>query len=191
MSELEYTEQGWRLTADTSRHHRERSWDYRGRGIYHLTLVVAERYPLFGKLKGDSAEQATVELSDFGREVWRLIRTTPQYYAHKEGYNLKILAGQIMPDHAHVVLQVVEPIPQPIGQVIRGIKAPARLHINEFIPRLPPRSRMSAKRTKFQKITPIPMIVSCILLASLRAEVAYGNPKSRITMSAYSTRKVN
>ena len=123
MSELEYTEQGWRLTADTSRHHRERSWDYRGRGIYHLTLVVAERYPLFGKLKGDSAEQATVELSDFGREVWRLIRTTPQYYAHKEGYNLKILAGQIMPDHAHVVLQVVEPISQPIGQVIRGIKS--------------------------------------------------------------------
>ena len=30
MSELEYTEQGWRMTTDTHRHHRTNVWDYKG-----------------------------------------------------------------------------------------------------------------------------------------------------------------
>ena len=50
MSELEYTEQGWRQTTDTSRHHRTGGWDYRGRGIYHVTLTVSSREPLLGTL---------------------------------------------------------------------------------------------------------------------------------------------
>ena len=32
------------------RHHRENGWDYRGRAIYHFTLPVEGRYPLFGTL---------------------------------------------------------------------------------------------------------------------------------------------
>ena len=53
---LEHTELGWRKATDTTRHHRERKWDYKGKGIYHLTLTIAERYPLFGELVGDTPE---------------------------------------------------------------------------------------------------------------------------------------
>ena len=42
--------QGKRRPVDPMRHHRENGWDYRGRAIYHFTLPVEERFPLFGTL---------------------------------------------------------------------------------------------------------------------------------------------
>ena len=122
MSELEYTEQGFRMTTDTKRHHRTTNWDYSGVGIYHITLVVAERYPLFGELFGDSPESAYVKLNAFGKEVLEILRSVPQY-RRQRGYQLKILASQIMPDHIHVAIQVLEPLPKSIGAVIRGFKS--------------------------------------------------------------------
>lgn len=122
MSELEYTEHGWRMTLDTKRHHRERAWDYKGRGIYHITLVVAERYPLFGELAGDSPEEAHIVLNTFGKEVLDILQSVPRYRKTK-GYELKLLASQIMPDHIHFAIQVLEPLPQSIGRVIRGFKS--------------------------------------------------------------------
>lgn len=122
MSELEYTEHGWRMTTDTNRHHRDGHWDYKGRGIYLITLVSAERIPLFGQLQGDSPENAYVALSPFGEKVLDILRSIPEY-RKKRGYNLQILASHIMPDHIHVVIQVLEPMPRSIGIVIRGFKS--------------------------------------------------------------------
>ena len=121
MSELEYTEHGWRYTTDTIRHHRTDGWDYRGRGIYHFTLVVAERYPLFGELAG-TADEPFIQLSAFGHQALNLLRDEPRYYGER-GYSLRILVSQVMPDHIHVVIQVLEPLPQSIGKVIRGFKS--------------------------------------------------------------------
>lgn len=118
----EHTEHGWRYPVDTSRHHREKGWDYCGRAIYHITLVVAERQHLFGELVGDSAEKAQIELNEFGRKVNRLLRDTPEFYRSK-GYSLRILALKIMPDHLHVVIHVLDHLPKPIGNVIRGFKS--------------------------------------------------------------------
>lgn len=122
MSELEYTEKGWRRTTDKKRHHRESKWNYRGEGIYHLTLVVEEHYPLFGRLTGDTAEQAAVELNSFGKAVLQLLRDEPRFYAEK-GFAFKIIASQVMPDHLHVVIQVLEKLPRSIGHVVRGFKS--------------------------------------------------------------------
>ena len=122
MSELEYTENGWRYTTDTKRHHRERHWDYKGRGIYHFTLTAHERYPIFGQLVYEKPEDAYVQLNPFGKQVLDIIERTPNIYAPK-GYSLKILALQIMPDHIHLLLQVIDPLPRSIGFVIRGIKS--------------------------------------------------------------------
>ena len=119
---LEHTELGWRKATDTTRHHRERKWDYKGKGIYHLTLTIAERYPLFGELVGDTPEQAQIRLTDFGHQVWKIVTGLPSFFAAK-GYALKIIAVQIMPDHLHIVLQVVEPLPRSIGSVIRSFKS--------------------------------------------------------------------
>ena len=104
------------------RHHRERKWDYRGRAIYHFTLPVEGRYPLFGVLEGDSAETATVRLNAFGRRVCRMLGGLAQFYKEK-GYALKVLAQIVMPDHVHLVIQVLEPLPQSIGAVVRGFKS--------------------------------------------------------------------
>lgn len=122
MTELTYTEQGWRNTVDTSRHHRENLWDYKGRAIYHITLCVEQRYHLFGEIKGDSPEEAHVEKSEMGRYVDTTFRHLPDFYRPK-GIALKILAVQVMPDHLHGVIQVLEPMPKSIGEVIRSFKS--------------------------------------------------------------------
>lgn len=131
MSELEYTEQGWRMTTDTHRHHRDKKWDYRDRGVYHVTLVVAERYPLFGQLEG-SIEEPRIALSPFGKKVNRLVRDLPEFYAPKH-ISLKILAAQMMPDHIHVVIHVLERMDRSVGEVIRSLKsACSSLYKREF-----------------------------------------------------------
>lgn len=121
-SELEYTEHGWRYTTDTARHHRDSHWDYCGKGVYHFTLVVAERYPLFGQLAGTSPEEAYIEFNAFGRQALELLRDEPRFYREK-GYEFKILASMVMPDHIHVAIQVLQPLPKSIGTVIRGFKS--------------------------------------------------------------------
>ena len=132
--ELEYTEQGWRYPVDRTRHHRESGWDYRGRAIYHFTLVVEERYPLFGVLVGDSTETADINLNAFGRRVRQMLRNLPQFYGEK-GFALKILAIKVMPDHLHLVIQVLEPLPKSIGAVVRGFKsACTKLYKQEYFP---------------------------------------------------------
>ena len=104
------------------RHHREKGWDYRGRAIYHFTLPVEGRYPLFGTLEGESAETAFVRLNAFGRHVCQMLGGLAQFYKGK-GYALKVLAQMVMPDHVHLVIQVLEPLPQSIGAVVRGFKS--------------------------------------------------------------------
>ena len=115
-------DQGKRRPVDTMRHHRENGWDYRGRAIYHFTLPVEARYPLFGVLEGESAEKAFVRLNPFGRQVCRMLSGLAQFY-EKKGYALKVLTQMVMPDHVHLVIQVLEPLPQSIGAVVRGFKS--------------------------------------------------------------------
>ena len=114
--------QGKRRPIDPMRHHRENGWDYRGRAIYHFTLPVEERYPLFGTLDGESAETAFVRLNPYGRRVCQMLCGLAQFYAGK-GFALKVLAQKVMPDHVHLVIQVLEPLPQSIGAVVRGFKS--------------------------------------------------------------------
>ena len=107
---------------DPTRHHRESGWDYRGRAIYHFTLAVERRFPLFGTLEGDSAETAFVNLNSFGIRVHQMLGGLAQFYKGK-GFALKVLAKKVMPDHIHLVIQVLEPLPQSIGAVVRGFKS--------------------------------------------------------------------
>ena len=83
---------------------------------------MEERWPLFGTLDGASAETAFVRLNEFGRRVYQLLCGLPQFYAAK-GFALKVLVARVMPDHIHLVIQVLEPLPQSIGAVVRGLKS--------------------------------------------------------------------
>lgn len=121
-NKAQITPEGWRRPTDQTRHHRENNWNYRGEGIYHITLVVAERYPLFGRLEGETPETAYVQLNEYGRRVLDVLRDEPRFYGEK-GYALKLIATQVMPDHIHMVVQVLAPLPKPIGVMIRGFKS--------------------------------------------------------------------
>ena len=126
--------QGRHHPVDPNRHHRENGWDYKGRAIYHFTLPVEERYPLFGTLEGDSAETAHVWLNPFGYRVLQMLCNLPAFYAEK-GFALKVLAQKVMPDHLHLVIQVLEPLPKSIGTVVRGFKAACtKLYKQEYFP---------------------------------------------------------
>lgn len=122
MTELEYTEHGWRMTTDTNRHHRDGHWDYRGEGIYHVTLVVAERYPLFGRLVGETPKEACIELNEFGKRMDKIVRNVPEFYANKN-IRLKTLQVRVMPDHIHWAIQVLRPMHCSIGEVVRSTKS--------------------------------------------------------------------
>ena len=92
--------------------------DYYGKGIYMLTLVVDGRKPLFGALRGDSADQAHVELTSLGMAIKREeIRKISLYYPQVEVWKLCI-----MPDHLHMIVRVKEDLPKGrhLGTMLSG-----------------------------------------------------------------------
>lgn len=113
---------GWRCDTDTTRHHRENQWDYKGRAIYHITLATADRQPVFGALTGNSEEKAFIVHSSLGEYVDKTFRGLPDFYKQR-GVRIRILAVRVMPDHLHGVIHVMEPMPKSIGEVIRSFKS--------------------------------------------------------------------
>lgn len=92
------------------------NWDYRGRGIYMLTLVTTERKPLLGALREDD-KGAYIELTPVGRMVAKEAENIPAYYPQ-----IRILCKQVMPDHLHLLLFVQKPLPVHLTNVISGFK---------------------------------------------------------------------
>ena len=115
-----------RLPTNPSQLRRCRNWDYKGRGIYLVTLTLRDRSrPLLGRLvvgdKGSGDPEAVcahVEPSALGAAIaahWeRFGEFVPQ---------ARPLACQLMPEHFHGVIFVREPMAKPLGQAIAGFKA--------------------------------------------------------------------
>ena len=103
-----------------------RGWDYRGRGIYMVTLTLRDRSrPLLGRLVTDSdgggdpeKVRARIEPTDLGstvEDLWGdLASLAPQ---------AKPLARQLMPDHFHGIVFVRGPMPRPLGNLVAAFKA--------------------------------------------------------------------
>ena len=92
------------------------NWNYRGRGIYLLTMVTNGRTPLLGQLtQGETG--AYLQYSSLGKKVAEQIEKLTTLFSQ-----LTICAKQIMPDHIHVVLWVREDMPVSLGQIVRGFK---------------------------------------------------------------------
>ena len=93
--------------------------DYHERCIYLVTVTVANRQPLLGRVVGD-ANKAAIDLSPMGRAVWQEIEALPRRYPQ-----VRILQHQIMPDHVHLVVYVTERLPEkmPLGNIVASWKA--------------------------------------------------------------------
>lgn len=99
-----------------ARNYRLKYWNYKGRGIYMITMNVESRVPLLGALQG-GIDDAWVEYSSLGQVVSERIELTFDAYPQ-----IQICAKQLMPDHLHFVVWVKEDIPVPLGQIIRDLK---------------------------------------------------------------------
>ena len=94
--------------------------DYYERGIYLITIVVANRDHLLGELNMNLANPG-VNLSPLGKAVMEIWEKTPAFQ-QKRGRNISVLAAVAMPDHFHGVLFVKERMDVSVGQVICGFK---------------------------------------------------------------------
>ena len=111
------TEDGWRTPVQPSMKRRMAGWDYTQPSIYMLTLVVEDRRPLLGTLVGGDPQAAHIEPSALGSMVAAEFLGIPRYYPQ-----IRIIICQLMPDHLHGILHVVQSLPRPLGQVVSGFK---------------------------------------------------------------------
>lgn len=99
-----------------ARNYRLKSWNYKGRGIYMITMNIEGRMPLLGTLQG-GIDDAKVEYSPLGKIVSEQIEQAFEPYEQ-----IQICAKQLMPDHLHFVVWVKESIPVTLGEIIRKMK---------------------------------------------------------------------
>ena len=99
-----------------SRQRRCEGWDYKGRGIYMLTLVVRDRQPLLCTIEEDEKGLCAVS-TEIGRAVLEETEHITKIYPQ-----IRILCRQIMPDHLHLLLFVEEALPVHLTSVVSGFK---------------------------------------------------------------------
>ena len=82
--------------------------------IVHVTMVANGRQPLFGTLS-HNGDKAVVEKTPVGwaliHQQQRMLELCPE---------VKILADKVMPDHHHIVLQVLRTMQRSVKEVLRG-----------------------------------------------------------------------
>jgi hypothetical protein len=109
--------------------------DYTERGMYMVTMVTEGRKPLFGRVAGrcdavaPSAEVPHIELSPLGKTVEQIWLTIGSH--HPE---VRVVALQMMPDHLHAVLFVMEKMERPLGKVLLGVKQACNQAFCEVMP---------------------------------------------------------
>lgn len=98
-------------------------FDYRGRAIYMVTMVVAGWRPLLGSVVGNcdavpgSDQFPRVNLSALGEAVSDCWQAIARFHPM-----IELIAFQVMPDHVHGILFVHERMEKPLGKVILGFK---------------------------------------------------------------------
>ena len=134
-------------------HRKHNRWhDYRGRCIYHITLVVSDRCKVLGRiidardkgldLKKVSQPNGEVQYVAQDGEVWseaQFAETAEVAFTplgldiqrkiqeiplaeSKRGNDVQILGACVMPEHIHFLLYIRQPMAQNVGMVLRGFK---------------------------------------------------------------------
>ena len=113
-----------------SMHRRCKHWDYKGRGIYMLTLVVQARKPILCQVSADNKDVHVVP-TELGQRVLADVECIPNYYPQ-----IRILCKQIMPDHLHILLFVQQPLPVHLTTVVSGFKTGCTRHYRTLLAEL-------------------------------------------------------
>lgn len=97
--------------------------DYSSRSIYLVTLVIDGRMPLFGRVVGNpykqwgAPEAPHIELTELGNTIQFQVYNIKKYYPQ-----IEILDLQMMPDHLHVIIDILGRLPEGLGKLIAGFK---------------------------------------------------------------------
>lgn len=160
-------------------HWQEPGTTWNGIGIYHVTLTIPSREPLFGELvipENDPAK-AWVQRTALGDKVTEEALRINQYYPE-----IRVIQHCLMPDHLHVIYYVTKPMTKGIKTVIRGLwqgvkKIGREYTISKETPLFP--FELNSKQTDGEKAYPSPIFT----------EVPFIRPLSRrgqlLTMIRY------
>lgn len=90
---------------------------WRGVGVYHVTLTVPSREPLFGRLviPDGVPSKARIERTALGNAVVDELYVMCRHYPA-----IRILQFSLMPDHLHAVIHVTQVMDTSIRSVVRG-----------------------------------------------------------------------
>ena len=96
---------------------------WKGAGLYHVTMVVPSRQPLFGELVilDNDPLQAFVKRTDLGNAVVDRLLRIPEFYPE-----VQVLHFCLMPNHLHAILYVRRAMKKGISSVITGFWRAAR-----------------------------------------------------------------
>lgn len=96
---------------------------WKGAGLYHVTMVVPSRQPLFGELviPDNDPLQAFVKRTDLGDAVVDRLLRIPKFYPE-----VQVLHFCLMPNHLHAILYVRRAMKKGISSVITGFWRAAR-----------------------------------------------------------------
>ncbi len=100
---------------------------YYDRATYMVTVSKHPSCPDFGRLDFTEPSDAVVSLSEFGAILEKQIDTTPSYNPQ-----IRILDKAIMPDHAHILMAVTEPLDRHFSDIIQAIKAATTSNIRKL-----------------------------------------------------------
>lgn len=107
---------------------RRAEWNnYYGRGTYMITVCKHSACPDFGTLEFSLPENAFIMLSSIGMIIREQVEVTPSFSPE-----IHIHSYVIMPDHVHILLQVLEPMKHHLGDVIQAIKAASTSRIRKI-----------------------------------------------------------
>jgi REP element-mobilizing transposase RayT len=100
--------------------------DYYGRGTYLITLVVSGREHLLShfvtEIGRKQYQQCPLTLTPLGKAVQEAWQQTPALQSAR-GNRVAVHACVCMPDHFHGVIEVLEPMPWSLGDIIQAFKA--------------------------------------------------------------------
>ena len=90
---------------------------WRGVGVYHITLTVPSREPLFGTLviPDGNPSKARIERTPLGNAVIDELYVMCKHYPA-----IRIIQFCLMPDHLHAVIHVTQVMDTSIRSVVRG-----------------------------------------------------------------------
>ena len=119
------------LVVKPSMKRRKVGHDYCNIAIYMVTLCIEGRRPLLGSLCGPDAHHVKpwVRPTSIGSAVKRVWHEIPQYHPQ-----VRLLGFQLMPDHVHGIIHVIEPLPQHFGRIIQGFKKGCRDAVRSIAP---------------------------------------------------------